>query len=291
VGAAPPAADDGFEGGPDEILSFWEACAEAWHSAGSPWRPSAGDVAAYRRLAGSRLGGRVLVLGVTPELRDLVADAGGRAVVLDVSPAMYAAATAVLRHADAADETWIQDDWFDAPFPAGEFDLVVGDMIWWAVSVSNQHVLREAIHAALKPKGRLVSRFRFADPTRAGQNAVPTFREHLRLLDADPAGEQVLRGALYSWLYDHTADGRSKRLDQRRAQALVLDIAATHEFSRYETYLRGLADRLRGPDWTSQSRADLLGIVCASFDIEREEHAEDYDSGFYPVVALKPQLR
>jgi SAM-dependent methyltransferase len=291
VVVASPAAVDGFEGSPDEILSFWEIRAGIWHSVGSPWRPSADDIAAYRRLAGSRLAGRVLVLGVTPELRDLVAEAGGRALVLDVSPAMYAAAAALLQHADPADETWVQQDWCDASLPAGEFDLVVGDMVWWAVSVSTQHLLRDAIHAALKPDGRLISRFRFTDPTRAGQSATSAIRHYLRLIDDDWAGEQVLRGALYSWLYDHTADGRAKRIDQRRAQALVLDIAATPEFTRNEAYLRGLADRLGGPNWTSQSRAELLDIVRAKFKVEREEHAGDYDSVFYPVCALKPKLR
>jgi hypothetical protein len=257
-----------------------------WHSAGSPWRPSARDVAAYRKLAGSRLGGRVLVLGVTPELRDAVAEAGGRAVVLDVSPAMHAAATALLRHPDTDDETWIQSDWGDASTLAGTFDLVVGDMIWWAVSVSNQHSLRDAIHAVLRPDGLLVSRFRFTDPTRAAQSAASAFRRYVRRLDQQPEDEQVLRGALYSWLYDHTTDGDYKRLDRDRARALVLEIAATPEFSPYEEYLHGFADRLHGPNWTSQSRADLLEIVCARFAVEGEEHAGDYDSEFYPVVAL-----
>jgi hypothetical protein len=75
-GVVPSTTFGGFEGSLDDTLAFWEAGAEHWHSAGSPWRPSAGDVAAYRELAGPRLGGRVLVLSVTPELRDLVAEAG-----------------------------------------------------------------------------------------------------------------------------------------------------------------------------------------------------------------------
>ena len=50
-----------------------------------------GDARGTRRLAGRRLAGSVLILGVTPELRDLVAEAGARPVIVDSSPAMYEA--------------------------------------------------------------------------------------------------------------------------------------------------------------------------------------------------------
>ena len=73
MGAVPARVTGGFEGTESESLAIWEADAERYHSAGSPWRPSPGDAAVYRRLAGSGLGGRVLLLGVTPELRDAVA--------------------------------------------------------------------------------------------------------------------------------------------------------------------------------------------------------------------------
>ena len=143
-------------------------------------------------------------------------------------------------------------------------------MIWWAVSVSRQHALCDTIRAALAPDGLLVSRFRFTDPTRAGQSAEPVLRDYLRRLERNPDDEQVLRGALYSWLYDHTTDRASKRLDRNRARALVLGLAATPEFSRHQEYLHGFADRLRGPDWTSQTREELLGIVGARFEGRRK---------------------
>ena len=280
--------DDGFEGTPAEILAIWESLAAKWHSFGPPWRPSPGDVGLYGRLAGSRLDGRVLVLGVTPELRDTVAEAGGDAVVLDISGAMHATATELLHRPESAHEQWIQKDWCDAPIPAGEFDLVLGDMIWWAEPVRRQYVLRDAIHAALKPGGLLVSRFRVSDPARADENPVSVFGRHLEEIERAPETEQVVRGALYAWAQDHTADREHKRFDMPRARAMVLELATTPELSRHEEYLRRLADRLQGPAWTCQSRDELVDILSERFEVVEEGHAEDYDSSSCPVIAFKP---
>jgi hypothetical protein len=67
----------------------------------------------------------------------------------------------------------------------------------------------------------------------------------------------------------------------------VLKLAATPELSRHEEFLRRCADLLVGPDWTSQSREELLEVVCARFDVVAEGRADDYDSSGYPVIALR----
>jgi methyltransferase family protein len=224
---------------------------------------------------------------VTPELRDAVADAGGQPVLLDLSPAMHTAATRLLRRAEPADETWIEGDWCDPSVPSGAFDLVIGDMIWWTVSVSKQRAVTEAIHAALKKDGLLVGRLRFTDLSRTAQSAVAETRRFLSRLESAKEDERLLRGAMYSWLYDHTTDRELKRLDRERAHSLVMEMAAMPEFSRHEQYLHGFAARLPGPNWTSQSRDDLLGIICERFEIVSEARAADYESSSYPVIALR----
>jgi SAM-dependent methyltransferase len=286
-GAAPAHATGGFEGTESESLAIWEADAERYHSAGSPWRPSAGDAAVYRRLAGARLGGRVLVLGVTPELRDAVADAGGQAVVVDISAAMYAAATAMLRRANPNAETWLRADWCDPSVPTDEFDLAVGDNFFWAVSVRKQHELRERLHTALKPDGLLVTRTRLVDPTRADKSVVSWMQNFLQQVDRSPEDEQAIRGASYSWLYDHTTDREHYRLDREGAHALVLELATTSEFSLYEEYLGVFAARLPGPNWTSQTREELLDVLSGRFEVVDQGRADDYDSSFYPVLAFR----
>jgi hypothetical protein len=288
AGEATARSDDGFAGTPAEVLAIWDFLAEKWHSFGPPWRPSPDDIGLYRTLAGPRLAGRVLLLGVTPELRDAVAAAGGDAVVLDVSGAMHATSTELLHRSEPSHEQWIQKDWCDAPIPTGEFDLVLGDMIWWAEPVRRQHVLRDAIHAALKTDGLLVSRLRTSDPARADEDPVAVFGPYLDAIERAPETEQVVRGAIYAWAQDHTADREHKRFDMPSARAMVLELATTPELSRHEGYLRGLADRLQGPAWTCQSRDELVELLSPRFKVVAVRHAEDYESSASPVVAFEP---
>jgi hypothetical protein len=280
--------DLGFDGTLAEILAIWEADAGRYAAAGSPWRPSAGDAAVYRRLAEPKLGGRTLVLGSTPELRDLVAEAGGQTVVLELSTAMHACTSGMLRCADPSREAWIQADWCEALAPTHEFDLVLGDDFWWGESVPRQHLLRDALHGALVPGGLLVTRARITDVTRAADDPLDVFGSYLELLSRAPDEEQLIRGAMYSWLYDHTADHERQRLDRERARALVLSLAEIPQLCPYAEYLRGFAARLPGPNWTSQSRDELLDVVRPSFRVVAEGHADDYESSLYPVLALEP---
>ena len=120
-----------------EALEIWARGARKWPSTTSPWRPSPGDIAIYRRLLSEKAaGGRVVILGTTPELRDLLAELGAAPLLVDMSPDMYRTTSSLLCKADPSQETWIEADWCEARLPENSFDLVIGDMIWWGVSVA-----------------------------------------------------------------------------------------------------------------------------------------------------------
>jgi Methyltransferase domain len=276
----------GFSGTRDELLEIWNAAAMRWSRV--PRRPTAGDVAVYRRLAGHKLGDRVLILGVTPELRDLVAERGTRPVVVDLSAAMHDATSRMLRRAHPASETWIEGDWCDAGLPADAFDLVLGDMVWWTMSVSDQHRLRDAIHRMLKSDGLFVGRFRFSDPARAAIDPIPVVAAYLERLDRGVEAREIEMELLY-WLYDHTADLHGRRFDRERTRALLLELATIPQFSRHARFLRDATTRLIGADWTSQSRQELMDLVGIGFELVAEERSGDYDSSNHPILALRPR--
>lgn len=162
--------EQGFHASPDEMRAIWESNARTWALRSWPRRPSPDDVAIYRRLAGPRLDGRTLLLGATPELRDLLSQ-GSPPVVVDSSAAMYAATTELLEAADPALETWVQADWRELPFAPESFDLILGDMIWWGLSVRQQREVVAGIARMLAPDGLYVGRLRCTDRTRTGEDA------------------------------------------------------------------------------------------------------------------------
>jgi SAM-dependent methyltransferase len=272
----------GFSATPAETVAIWESIARRWASRPSPWRPSRGDIALYRELAGRRLSGRVLILGTTAELRDLVAEACTAPVYADLSAAMRDVTTPMLRRADPAAETWIEGDWCEAPIPRGEFDLALGDMIWWVNSVQKQYPLRDAIHGFLKPDGLFVGRFRFTDPGRADEDPVSAV---LARLNGDP---RQAEGSIMSWLYDHTADHELRRLNPAAAGELAFRLADRPELAAHAEFLREVSSRRIGAAWTSQSREELLAIVRERFDVVAEARADDYESELYPILALRP---
>jgi hypothetical protein len=279
------ATDLGYRGGDEEAAAAWCAAATRWAAVAR--RPTEGDIAIYRGLAGPGLGGRVLILGVTPELRDLVAEAGGQPVLLDSSAAMHAATTALLRCADPSRETWIEGDWRTHPWPE-PFDLVLGDMVWWALPVSGQRRLRDAIRTALTPKGRFVGRVGYSEPGRATEDPLAATAAHLsRLGEAGADPDQITTELLY-WLYDHTADHAGRRLDRERTRALLIALAGSGRFSPWASVLRNASDRLIGADWTAQPRAELLDLLGEAFALIAEVRAADYASAQHPVLALRP---
>lgn len=277
----------GFTGTRKEVLATWELAAGRWPRVAR--RPTAGDIAMYRRLAGQKLAGRVLILGVTPELRDLVAETGAQPVIVDMCAAMHDATSRMLQRADPSRETWIEADWCEADLPAAAFDLVLGDMPWLTVSVAKQHELRDAIHAALDRDGLFVGRVRFSAPARAAVDPVEAVTAHVNRLDDGGADHDRIESELLYWLYDHTADHESRRLDRARTRALLHELADAPQFSRHATFLRRATARLVGADWTSQSREELIDLLSVRFELIAEEHAVDYDSAQHPILALQPR--
>jgi hypothetical protein len=277
----------GFTGTREEALAIWQAAATRWSRVNG--RPSPGDVAVYRKLAARKLDGRILILGVTPEIRDLVAEADARPVLIDMSAAMHEATSGLLRRADPARETWVEGDWSEIRLLAGTFDLVLGDMIWWALSVAGQHELRDAIHTALKTDGLFVGRFRFTDVARAEMDPVPVVTGYLERLERTPADARRIETELLSWLYDHTADHVGRRFDRARTRALLLKLASAPVLSQGADFLRDAATRLINADWTSQSRDELLDLLSVRFEIVAEGCAAYYESAQHPILALRPR--
>jgi len=229
-----------------------------------------------------------MTLGATPELRDLLAE-GSPPVVVDSSPEMLGATTELLRAADPALETWVQADWRELPFEPGSFDLVLGDMIWWGLSLRQQREVVAGIARVLAPEGLFVGRLRCTDRTRRDEDAAEAVRGFLARIDADPDAAAQVQGPMLAWLYDHTERTDLHRLDRERTRSLLLELAERPEFERHRGFLRDAASLVIGANWTSQTREELLELFATGLELVAEEHAADYDSRLQPVVALRPR--
>lgn len=275
----------GFSGTKKEVLQIWENNANRWRSSGSPWRPSDGDVRLYQELSGEKLNGEVLILGSTPELRDLASRFSARPVLVDICSSMINKMSTLLREAKPVNEIWIKSDWCDAPLPEKFFDIVLGDMPWWVVSVWDQEKLRDKIASILKPSGLLITRVRLRDPLRINEDGVEVIGRYLRELDQDYGKYNAVGNKMVSHLHDITADVEGQRISRRRTREFILAAASTINTS-HKKFLDEFSERLLSADWTSQTREEILSVITENFTIVDELHADDYNSEFYPVFSF-----
>lgn len=276
----------GFNGTKEEVLRIWEENSQRWHASGSPWRPSPGDIELYHKLGGEKLKRKVLVLGATPELRDLVARCGGRITLIDISPAMIGRMTSLLTYSDPCNEIWVKCDWSEAPFSDSSFDLVVGDMPWWVLSVVKQSEVRDEIARVLKSDGLLVTRIRMRDPERSKHDAVKIIRQYLDELDQNPSASKSIRSAMISYLYDIAVDVEAQRINSAKTKEVLLHTAVSITNPVHREFVDKATFHILYNDWTTQTRDELLGIFEKKFSIVKEAKAGDYDAEYYPIMAF-----
>lgn len=276
----------GFNGTKKEALEIWQKNSERWFSVGSPWRPSRGDIAIYKKLVGNKIAGNVLILGSTPELRDLIAEEKNCPTLIDASEVMLKKMLSLAKVAKAEGEKWITSGWEETLFPVNHFDLVLGDMVWWVLSVPNQITLADKIGKILKPDGLFVSRFRIRNLKRANENFFVTVEKYLERLDNESHKKQLIRNEMISRLHDITADADTCRVNRKKTKNLILEIATKINNLRHKKFLEDASLNLLSADWTSQTKEEIITILQNNFTLKKELSAKDYDAEFYPVIKL-----
>ncbi|MCX4628627.1 MULTISPECIES: class I SAM-dependent methyltransferase [unclassified Streptomyces] len=148
-------------------VSGWKSMGPQWEKYTPPVRPSEQDMLTIReRLervlaetgATEERKAQVLVLGSTPETRNMLAGLPNvRVTLMDYMLQMTVAMTEMVT-ADPFDEVWIKGDWLNAPLPEHYFDAVISDLVLSNLPPAKHAGLVDRVHAALKPTGRWLNR-------------------------------------------------------------------------------------------------------------------------------------
>ena len=126
--------------------------------------PLAFELAAYQRLLRPALRGkhspRVLILGATPELRDLVIRCGATSIAVDVSADMLEQLTAVMRYRNDGRNLFIKADWLKLGelLQPGSFAAVLADCSLNNVPPDKHRPLFLNIARLLQPGGCFITR-------------------------------------------------------------------------------------------------------------------------------------
>ena len=99
-----------------------------------------------------------LILGATPELRDIVLSYGHNLITVDKDEKSLAAKTALMHYKYSHLEKIIICDWLKMEFHPNSFDVILGDGVLTALNASEQKQLLKILKKILKPTGSLLLR-------------------------------------------------------------------------------------------------------------------------------------
>lgn len=159
----------------------WKQIAYDWKTYFTPpSRISPDEIEKYRewldKLNKDRIPLRALVLGVTPELRDMLFDFGYHVYSIDINLDMFLAMDELLKNKNP-DEVLVRANWLNNPLANKYFDVIIGDAILPNIPWGERSLLLSEIKRMLKPRGVFLTRA-FCVPDEKPFSSVDEILEH-----------------------------------------------------------------------------------------------------------------
>ncbi len=277
----------------EHLYSYWERQIDSWDQMISPIRPSKGDCKIYQDYLGRKEGTeRVLILGSTPEIRDLVAQfPKSKIYVADFSHQMISGMLKFTRHANPAREIWIKDDWLSLFLPERSFDVIIGDLVLQQISPENEKVFLKKVSSLLKKDGIFISRFHFISERFRNK----TIEEIVKEVEAKELSYNEKLTLIRLWVWERFSDPESRKMDRRLAA------------KEYTEFIK----RTKAPDeaikkvgktliawenapynWSPPTEKQLVDGLSDYFTIVDRKVAPDYeDAIYYPIFNLSPKIK
>ena len=101
---------------------------------------------------------KILVLGATPELRDMVLERGRHLTTLDISQDMLDKTKKCMKYSDHKNEKIILGDWLSSSLPDNHFDIILGDGVSNNIAFKDQDKFFVELKRLLKLDGGLILR-------------------------------------------------------------------------------------------------------------------------------------
>jgi len=179
----------------------WDKEGFSWIKLSNSWRPSAETLEVYANyLKVVPPNSRILILGSTPELRDMVARSHpeSQVYICDFSWKMMLLMSTLCVDANPDKEIWVKSNWLEMPFPDQYFDVVMGDMVFVQFSPSDEPALLKVVNRILKQSGLLITRSRLRESGMGRADAMAIVEEVLQKFlgpkaDSSLASEQLAR--------------------------------------------------------------------------------------------------
>lgn len=184
-----------------QTIKFWKTFAtKVWAKKKPPYKPSKGEIKFWekiiKKVAAETENPKVLILGATPEFRDMLAKYPIDVILLDINQEMKKAMDDLLKTKPMR-EKFIKGDWLDMPFNNESFDVVMGDTPHHNIKKSIYHRFFSQIKRALKKDGYFLLSSCFFSKSQKGEGV--TLRQFLDFYKKNPKFFMILKIELICW--------------------------------------------------------------------------------------------
>jgi len=278
------------------VKYYWDVQSGRWHFHGPPIRPSSEDLEIYSFFLDKKKHAQnILVLGVTPELRNLLAKKlpGRKITVADFSPEMHRATIGGLKLTGPSSEEWINSNWLSLPVPEQSFDIIIGDRVLEQFfSQKDERSFFGEIKRLLRPTGVFISRFRLRNDKLRDISAKKIIEDVLRENQQPAKGVSL---ALVWRIRDAYTSRTGRTMDcasiKRVLEEYVQEKEPVSKFAvAFERVLRDMTAFPFRWNHASPSRDELEALYFTFFMIAGERCSSDYfDAGQHPIFIFTPR--
>ncbi|MFA6963093.1 MAG: methyltransferase domain-containing protein [Patescibacteria group bacterium] len=272
------------EGEKKKFKFNWKEYAKTWGSYTPPAHPAESDIRVIevwvkKFIDENGKSPTVMILGVTPEFRDLFSQYNCPVTLVDITPEMKMAMDTLLKESLNKAEVFVEVDWLllDQKLEKNSFDLAIGDCVTNNIDYRNRDRFLEGIESVLKPGGYFISRNYLALEKKM------TLEEILHQYDdQDEANYTVM---WCDFLFNLTWNEETRTIDNQKIAELTKD-AGPQYAKLLENYFKAFPPFEK--IWTMPSVEEQNEEYKRFFEIEKIVHNDDYAyAEICPIYFLK----
>ena len=263
------------------MSDLWgEELAREWKKFHPPSRPSKSELAIYERYIKALPKNSVsMLMGSTPDIRDMFAKEHKKVYVVDWSENNYRALKSLMEEKDISNEIFVSQDWRTMNFDT-HFDFIIGDLALLVLTRDDSIKAMERISACLKKDAKTVQRMWIRDHTKPY-----SLDQIIQLYRSKPPSED-----LFSWLelplLFHTYDYKKEECTAQHCYEVIAEYAKQNKIPKdiLETFepFKHLNPSLNIP-----LKDQFENSLKNYFSIEKTEFGKDCFSANALIYVLK----
>jgi hypothetical protein len=281
----------------------WDRLASTWVDAGPPASPSDEDIENYKSLLLEGLGraqaGRILVLGSTPRLRDMLCGAHELRKFtidcVDISEQMYLRTSqSTLCH--NPNERLVVSDWLTMELGKHQFHAVLGDKVIDNVHPENWVALLRRVYYHLRRSGCFIVRLAPQNTELRGvtfnsalEKWAGRYQQNAVSLAGAASGfwEELLGASAFQGEERHKTQKTARFSDDLEASLAQFDLLDQNYQAVLNEFIR-VFWASREDEWSSYDYDEILGLMGKYFRHGRTIYSTDYAAGgLQPIICMR----